>query len=169
MDLYTIYECQGRLDDLHIAFVGDLKYGRTVHSLSQACAAYNTKYYFVSPDILKMPEYICDYLSSKGMNYSIHSNINEIIDQVDILYITRLQKERFDEAEFKQIQGKYSLTAEMLREVKPNMRVMHPLPRVDEIEVAVDRTKHAYYFEQAENGLYVREALLALILNKELF
>ncbi len=168
LDLYTIRECQGRLTDLNIAFVGDLKYGRTVHSLAQACATYNTNYFFVSPEMLMMPDNVCDTLTRHGANYTIHRDINEVLDKVDIIYMTRMQKERFDEAEFKHLMNQYSLTADMLQSAKPNMRIMHPLPRVDEIDVDVDATPHAYYFEQAENGLYVRQAMLSLMLNKEL-
>ncbi|SMF28240.1 aspartate carbamoyltransferase [Pseudogulbenkiania subflava] len=166
LDLFTIKESQGRLENLALAFVGDLKYGRTVHSLTQALSLFNCHFYFVAPEVLAMPDYICEELDERGISYTLASSLEEVIPQVDILYMTRIQRERFDEAEFKQIQGQYILKAEMLNHARPNMKVMHPLPRVDEIEVAVDDTPHAYYFEQARNGVFARQALLALVLNE---
>jgi len=166
LDLFTIKETQGTLEELAIAFVGDLKYGRTVHSLTQALSLFNCRFYFVAPEALAMPDYICEELDEKGIPYTLVSSLEEVIPQVDVLYMTRVQRERFDEAEFKKIQGKFVLRAEMLKHARPNLKILHPLPRVDEIETDVDATPHAYYFQQAQNGVYAREALLALVLNQ---
>ncbi|HIF9350847.1 TPA: aspartate carbamoyltransferase [Photobacterium damselae] len=169
LDLFTIQETQGRLDDISIAFVGDLKYGRTVHSLTQALSKFNNvRFYFIAPEVLAMPEYICEELEDAGITYSLHSNIEEVLPELDILYMTRVQKERFDESEYAHIKSAFVLNAKMLEEARPNMKVMHPLPRIDEITTDVDKTPHAYYFQQAENGVYARQALLALVLNEQL-
>ncbi|HIF9546921.1 TPA: aspartate carbamoyltransferase [Photobacterium damselae] len=169
LDLFTIQETQGRLDDISIAFVGDLKYGRTVHSLTQALSKFNNvRFYFIAPEVLAMPEYICEELDDTGITYSLHSNIEEVLPELDILYMTRVQKERFDESEYAHIKSAFVLNAKMLEEARPNMKVMHPLPRIDEITTDVDKTPHAYYFQQAENGVYARQALLALVLNEQL-
>ncbi|HIF9353533.1 TPA: aspartate carbamoyltransferase [Photobacterium damselae] len=169
LDLFTIQETQGRLDDISIAFVGDLKYGRTVHSLTQALSKFNNvRFYFIAPEVLAMPEYICEELDDAGITYSLHSNIEEVLPELDILYMTRVQKERFDESEYAHIKSAFVLNAKMLEEARPNMKVMHPLPRIDEITTDVDKTPHAYYFQQAENGVYARQALLALVLNEQL-
>lgn len=166
LDLFTIKETQGTLEGLTVAFVGDLKYGRTVHSLTQALSLFNCHFYFVAPEALAMPDYICEELDEKGVSYTLVSSLEEVIPQVDILYMTRVQRERFDEAEFKKIQGKFILRAEMLKHARTNLKILHPLPRVDEIETDVDATPHAYYFQQAQNGVYARQALLALVLNQ---
>lgn len=166
LDLFTIQETQGRLQGLSVAFVGDLKYGRTVHSLAQALSLFGARFFFVAPEQLAMPDYLCEELDDKGIEYTIVSSLEEVIPHVDILYMTRVQRERFDEAEFKTIQGKYVLRAEMLEGARPTMKILHPLPRVDEIATDVDATPHAYYFEQARNGVYARQALLALVLNE---
>lgn len=169
LDLYTIFETQGRLDNLNIAFVGDLKYGRTVHSLTQALSKFNNiNFFFISPEILAMPDYICEELDQAGINYSLHATMEEVIPELDILYMTRVQKERLDESEYVHMKAAYILTAAMLADAPDNLKVLHPLPRIDEITVDVDKTKHAYYFQQAENGVYAREALLALVLNEQL-
>ncbi len=164
LDLFTIRECQDKLDSLHVALIGDLKYGRTCHSLVEALARFGARLYFVSPESLAMPQTICDKLKLAGAKFSFHRDLSEIVDRVDILYMTRIQKERFGGGE---VQGDLSgcmLNAEKLKNAKPSMRVMHPLPRVDEISTDVDKTDHAYYFQQAENGLYVRQAILKLLL-----
>ena len=166
LDLFTLRETQGTLENLTVAFVGDLKYGRTVHSLVQALSLFNARFYFVSPEQLAMPDYLCEELNERGIQYTLADSLDDVIPQVDILYMTRVQRERFDEAEFKKIQGQYILKAEMLKNARTNMKVLHPLPRVDEIEVAVDATPHAYYFEQAKNGVFARQALLSLVLNE---
>ncbi|MFA6427140.1 MAG: aspartate carbamoyltransferase [Candidatus Magasanikbacteria bacterium] len=167
LDLFSILETQGTLENLHIAMVGDLKYGRTVHSLAQALKHFGARLYFVAPESLKMPSYIARELETSGIVVTEHERIEEIINAVDILYMTRIQAERFaDQMEYEKIKNVYVLTADMLENAKSNLRVMHPLPRVNEIHVNVDETPHAYYFEQAENGLYVRQALLGLVLGK---
>lgn len=167
LDLFTIYETQGRLDNLNIAFVGDLKYGRTVHSLAQALSLFNCKLFFIAPEALAMPDYILEELNEKGVSYSEHQSIEEVIDSLDILYMTRVQKERFDETEYQFIKSAFLLDAKMLENVHDNLRVLHPLPRVDEIHNNVDDTPYAYYFEQAKNGIYARQALLALLLTNQ--
>lgn len=169
LDLFSIYETQGTLDNLNVAFVGDLKYGRTVHSLTQALAKFNNvRFFFIAPEALAMPDYICEELEEAGIAFSMHSNIEEVVPKLDVLYMTRVQKERFDESEYAHIKSAFILTAATLSEARDNLKVLHPLPRVDEITTDVDKTKHAYYFEQAENGVYAREALLALVLNDTL-
>lgn len=169
LDLFTIYETQGHVDELKIAFVGDLKYGRTVHSLAEALCMYNNvRIYLVSPDSLAMPDYILKHLEAHNVKYSIHKTIEEVIPEVDILYMTRVQKERFDETEYQNLRSKYILSKSLLGEAKSNMKILHPLPRIDEITLDVDDTPHAYYFQQAANGVYARQALLALVLNKEI-
>jgi len=169
LDLYSIYETQGRLDDINVAFVGDLKYGRTVHSLTQALAKFNNvRFYFIAPEALAMPDYICEELEEAGIQYSLHTDIDSVVPELDILYMTRVQKERFDESEYAHIKSAYILSAETLKDARNNLKVLHPLPRVDEITVDVDKTPYAYYFQQAENGVYAREALLALVLNEAL-
>ncbi|MFA6486223.1 MAG: aspartate carbamoyltransferase [Candidatus Magasanikbacteria bacterium] len=167
LDLFSILETQKKLEGLNIALIGDLKYGRTTHSLAQALIHFNARLFFVAPDSLQMPDHICDELKAHGVKYTMHQKIEEVADKVDILYMTRIQGERFaDPMEYERIKNVFVLTADMLTGAKSNMRVMHPLPRVNEITTDVDNTKHAYYFEQAENGLYVRQALLALVLGK---
>ncbi|MGY2574901.1 aspartate carbamoyltransferase [Vibrio diazotrophicus] len=169
LDLFTLYETQGRLDNLNVAFVGDLKYGRTVHSLAQALAKFdNNRFFFVAPDALAMPDYICEELDEAGVEYSLHSDMESVIPELDILYMTRVQKERFDPSEYLHIKSAFVLTAAMLENARENMKVLHPLPRVDEITTDVDKTPHAYFFQQANNGVYAREALLALVLNESL-
>lgn len=163
IDLFSIQESQGRIDGLSIAWVGDLKNGRTVHSLVQACRHFGIRMYFVSPKTLTLPEAICEELKKHGVVFSFHREIEEIIDRVDILYMTRLQKERLKAFEDHNY-GNCVLTESMMVNVKDNMRVLHPLPRVDEIEKTIDKTPHAYYFEQAANGVPVRQALLKMVL-----
>jgi len=167
LDLFTIKECQKKLEGLDIAIAGDLKFGRTTHSLAQALQHFNVRLYFVAPDSLQMPDYICNELKKKKVKFSLHHKIEDIINKVDILYMTRIQGERFpDPMEYERVKNVFILRAKMLAKAKANLRVMHPLPRVNEIATDVDTTKHAYYFEQAENGLYVRQALLGLVLGK---
>ncbi|SHO54885.1 aspartate carbamoyltransferase [Vibrio quintilis] len=169
LDLFTISETQSQLDNLNIAFVGDLKYGRTVHSLTQALAKFkNNRFFFIAPDALAMPEYILEELDDAGIPFSLHTDMEEVIPQVDILYMTRVQKERFDESEYAHIRSAFILTAAHLKHARSNMKILHPLPRVDEITTDVDKTPHAYFFQQAENGVYAREALLSLVLNDTL-
>ena len=168
LDLISIFETQGRLENLNIVLVGDLKYGRTVHSLAQALSNWNNTFYFVAPPQLAMPDYITEELDEKGCAYHILDSFEEALNLADIVYMTRVQRERFDEQEFLKIQGLYVLKAAMLASVKDTMRIMHPLPRVDEIATDVDATRHAYYFEQAKNGVFARQAILSAVLNEEL-
>jgi len=165
LDLFTIYETQATLDNLNIAFVGDLKYGRTVHSLAQALSLFNCNFYFISPEALAMPDYIIEELNERNINFSLHCSIEEVVDDLDILYMTRVQKERFDETEYQHMKSAFLLNANMLDNVRDNLKVLHPLPRVDEINIDVDDTPYAYYFQQAQNGVYARQALLALLLS----
>ena len=165
LDLFSIAECQGRLEGLSVALVGDLKYGRTVHSLAQALGHFKPRFYFVAPQALAMPAYIEDSLSAAGIAFEYVDSLESVVPLVDILYMTRVQKERFDPTEYMHLASQFILRPEMLKGARHNMRVMHPLPRVDEIHPAVDRTDHAYYFQQAENGVYARQALLSLVMN----
>ncbi|MFM2485411.1 aspartate carbamoyltransferase [Celerinatantimonas yamalensis] len=164
LDLFTIYETQGSLEGLKVAFVGDLKYGRTVHSLAQALSLFGCQFYFVAPQALAMPDYLIDELREKGIACSFHQSIEEVVDELDILYMTRVQKERFDETEYQYLRSGFVLNTDMLANAKKNLKVLHPLPRIDEIDIAVDSNPHAYYFEQARNGVFARQALLALVL-----
>ncbi len=166
LDLVTVYETQGSLNGLKIAMCGDLKYGRTVHSLAQALKNFGCSFAFVSPPTLAMPGYCPGALGEAGAAWQILPDLETAIEWADILYMTRVQRERFDEQEFAKIQGKFNLTAAMLAGAKDNLRVLHPLPRVDEIHPDVDGTPYAYYFEQAQNGVYARMAMLALVLNE---
>ncbi|WP_417349563.1 aspartate carbamoyltransferase [Ferrimonas sp.] len=168
LDLFSIYETQGTLEGLKVAFVGDLKYGRTVHSLAQALSLFGCQFYFVAPDALRMPDYLCEELSDAGIQFTHLENLDQVMPELDVLYMTRVQKERFDPTEYQHMKSKYVLTAAMLKEVKDNLKILHPLPRIDEITTDVDDTPYAYYFEQAENGVYARQALLALVLKEEL-
>ncbi|MBW3004346.1 aspartate carbamoyltransferase [Candidatus Woesearchaeota archaeon] len=161
LDLYTIKKIHGSLFNLNVALVGDLKYGRTVHSLAQALNMFNCKIFLVSPQTLKMPDHVVEGLN----NYSEHEKIQDVLDKVDILYMTRIQRERFpDENEYQKVKNVYMLNAEMLKNVRPNMKVLHPLPRVNEIAKNVDAMPHSHYFEQAQNGVIVRMALLGMLL-----
>lgn len=165
LDLYTIQKSKGTLQNLHVAFVGDLKYGRTVHSLSEALVHFGATLSFVSPTSLKMPKKYLDELKSKGVKLNEYSDLKEILPTVDILYATRIQQERFvDPKEYEKVRGSYKIHPSMLKGVKKEMKIMHPLPRIDEIDTAVDSTPYAMYFEQAKNGIPVRQAVLALVL-----
>jgi aspartate carbamoyltransferase catalytic subunit len=165
LDMYSIRKTQGKLDNLQIAFVGDLKYGRTVHSLTFALCNFNATFHLVSPEELKLPSYVKRKIKENKLDYFQYTDMNDVIPQVDILYMTRIQKERFsDPIEYEKVRNAYILRNEMLQGAKKNMRVLHPLPRVNEIEMDVDSNPMAYYFRQAQNGVFVRQALLASIL-----
>jgi aspartate carbamoyltransferase catalytic subunit len=165
LDLYSIRKTQGTLEDLHITFVGDLKYGRTVHSLVIALCNFNATFHLVSPEELKLPSYIKRHIKERKLKYLQYTELNEAIPQSDILYMTRVQKERFsDPIEYEKVKNAYILRNAMLGEAKENMKVLHPLPRVNEINEDVDSNSKAYYFQQAQNGVYVRQALLTSIL-----
>lgn len=165
LDLYTIRQTQGRIDDISINMVGDLKYGRTVHSLLQALSHFSPKFTFTAPDELKMPDEYKEFLDKKHIPYTETTDLSNSINDVDILYMTRVQQERFlDAMEYEKVKNVYRLTAEMLSNVRPNMKILHPLPRVNEIALDVDDTPYAYYFQQAGNGMYVRMAIIAYLL-----
>lgn len=168
IDLFSIRECQGKLDELSIALVGDLRYGRTIHSLVQACELYNIRLFLVSPESLTLSDSMCDYLKHKSVRFSFHKSLKEIIHKVDVVYMTRIQKERIPKVEYSASMQQLRLTKDMLADAKPSMRVLHPLPRVNELDTEIDKTPFAYYFEQAANGVFVRQAILSLILNREL-
>lgn len=161
LDLYSIYKTQGRLDNLNIYLVGDLKYGRTVHSLIMAMRHFNPTFHFVAPRELAMPEEYKLYCREHGIRYQEHTAFNEkVIADADILYMTRVQKERFsDLMEYERVKNIYILRNSMLASAKPNMKILHPLPRVNEIAYDVDANLHAYYIQQAKNGLFAREAI----------
>ncbi|MBR6541483.1 MAG: aspartate carbamoyltransferase [Bacteroidales bacterium] len=165
LDLYTIRQTQGKLTDININMVGDLKYGRTVHSLLQAMSHFSPKFTFTAPDELKMPDEYKDFLDRKGIPYKEETAMEGNINDCDILYMTRVQQERFtDPMEYEKVKNTYSLTASMLKDAKPNMKILHPLPRVTEISQDVDDTPFAYFFKQAENGVYIRMAIIAYLL-----
>lgn len=164
LDLFTIKEKFNKIDNLNIGLFGDLKYGRTVHSLSMALANYNVNLYLISPELLQMPEYYKSYLKKSNIKYVEYENLNEIGKQLDILYVTRLQRERFgDPQEYEKMSGSYRVTEETLHSLSEHTKIMHPLPRVDEITTQVDNYDNAIYFEQAHNGVFVRQALLGLV------
>ena len=161
LDLYSIYKTQGTLDNLNIYLVGDLKYGRTVHSLITAMRHFNPTFHFVAPNELAMPQEYKMYCHQHGINYVEHTEFNEqVISDADIIYMTRVQKERFsDLMEYERVKNVYILHRDMLKLTKDNMKILHPLPRVNEIAYDVDDDPHAYYIQQAGNGLYAREAI----------
>lgn len=165
LDLYTIKQTQGKLDHLCVNMVGDLKYGRTVHSLLQAMSYFSPNFIFTAPDELKMPEEYKEFLSHRKIPFKETRELNDGLNEADILYMTRVQRERFtDPIEYEKVKNCYRLTADMLGGCKKNMRILHPLPRVSEIAQDVDDTPHAYYFKQAENGMYVRMAIISYLL-----
>ncbi|MBQ2073608.1 MAG: aspartate carbamoyltransferase [Bacteroidaceae bacterium] len=166
LDLYTINQTQGRLDDLNIYMVGDLKYGRTVHSLLMAMRHFNPTFHFIAPDELAMPDIYKRYCEEYGIRYVEHQDFTaDTISDADILYMTRVQKERFvDLDEYERVKDRYLLKRDMLKKARPNMKILHPLPRVNEIEYSIDETQYAYYFQQARNGLYARQALICDVL-----
>jgi aspartate carbamoyltransferase catalytic subunit len=165
LDLYSIRKTQGTLDNLDIVFVGDLKYGRTVHSLVIAMTNFNCRFHLVSPPELKLPSSVKMHIKEKKLEYFQYTDLSEVMPKADIIYMTRIQKERFlDPIDYEKVKNSYILHRSLLANTKPNMKVLHPLPRVNEINVDVDDLPQAYYFQQALNGLYVRQALLKLIL-----
>ncbi|MBP3349510.1 MAG: aspartate carbamoyltransferase [Bacteroidaceae bacterium] len=166
LDLYSIYKTQGTLENLNITMVGDLKYGRTVHSLLQAMSHFNPTFHFVAPDELKMPQEYKMFCDEHNIPYYEHREFSEeVINQADILYMTRVQRERFtDLMEYERVKDVYILHNSMLAHSKPNLRVLHPLPRVNEIAYDVDDNPKAYYFQQAKNGLFARQAIICKVL-----
>jgi len=165
LDLFSIMKTQGTLENLHIALVGDLKYGRTIHSLVQAMSNFNATFYLVSPEELRTPPSIIQNIKDANLKYYEMTSLEEAIPLADVLYMTRVQRERFaDPLEYEKVKNSYVLKNNMLADSKSNLKVMHPLPRVNEISIDVDANEKAYYFQQALNGVYMREALLARIL-----
>lgn len=166
LDLYSIIKTQGRLDNINIFMVGDLKYGRTVHSLLQALSVFdNPIFNFIAPPELAMPEEYKRFLTNKGIKFFEHSEFNDIISEADIIYMTRVQKERFnDPMEYEKVKNVYILKNSMLDNTKSTMRILHPLPRVNEIDTDVDSNPKAYYFEQALNGVFTRQAIISHIM-----
>ena len=166
LDLYSIYKTQGTLENLNIYLVGDLKYGRTVHSLIMAMRHFNPTFHFIAPEELAMPEEYKLYCKQHGIKYVEHTDFNEdIIAGADIIYMTRVQKERFsDLMEYERVKNVYILKNDMLVKARKNMKILHPLPRVNEIAYDVDESPYAYYIQQAQNGLYAREAIICDVL-----
>lgn len=167
LDLYSFKKTQGKLDNLSIAILGDLKFGRTVHSLVYGLSHFSPKLYLVSPTHLRMPENIKYDLTKKGIDFEEKTEIIPLIEKLDIMYVTRIQKERFaDFEEFEKVKDSYQITSKVLKNVKSNFKIMHPLPRVNEITTDIDNTPYAYYFEQAKNGIYMRQAIISYFLGK---
>ena len=166
LDLYSIYKTQGTLENLNIYLVGDLKYGRTVHSLIMAMRHFNPIFHFIAPEELAMPEEYKLYCKQHSIKYVEHTDFNEdIIAGADIIYMTRVQKERFsDLMEYERVKNVYILKNDMLVKARKNMKILHPLPRVNEIAYDVDESPYAYYIQQAQNGLYAREAIICDVL-----
>ncbi|HYT01022.1 MAG TPA: aspartate carbamoyltransferase [Thermoplasmata archaeon] len=165
LDLYTIWDEKGTFEGQNVALVGDLKYGRTVHSLTYALAELGSHLIFVSPETLEMPREILEHVKERGLSFRVAHRLEDVIRDADVVYATRIQKERFpDPQEYEKVAGSYRIEVDMLRDAKRDLIIMHPLPRTTEIAPEVDRTKHAVYFKQAFNGVPVRMALLDLIL-----
>lgn len=169
LDAYTIKRELGRLEDLNVALIGDLLFGRTVHSLTRLLSQNpNLSFRFVSPKLLRLPEEIREELDAAGISYSEHESLDEVIGEVDLLYVTRVQKERFtDLDDYERLKNYYIITPDVLRSAQEHTIVMHPFPRVGEITIEVDEDPRAAYFRQVQNGLYVRMAILAGVLGKE--
>lgn len=169
LDLFTIQQEKGSIDGMNVVILGDLKYGRTVHSLAEALTLFGAKLTFVAPAALQMPVETVNHVKSMGGSITCTTDINEVISEADVLYVTRIQRERFpDPAEYEKVAGMYRIDIDTLREAKKDLIVMHPLPRIDEIAPEVDSTPHARYFQQAFNGIPVRMALLAALLGGKL-
>lgn len=166
VDLFTIQECQSQLDGLAVALMGDLKYGRAIHSFVQTCMRYDIRLFLVSPPHLALPESLCNALKNAGVRFSFHQSIEEVIGKVDIVYMSRIQHERFGTIAQGQVSQDYVMTTRLLEKARPNLKILHPLPRLNEIESEVDQSPHAHYFQQAANGVYVRQAILTLLLNE---
>ena len=166
LDLYSIYKTQGTLENLNIYLVGDLKYGRRVHSLIMALRHFNPTLHFIAPEELSLPNEYKDFCKENNIKFEEHNDFNaDVISNADILYMTRVQRERFtDPMEYERVKDVYILRASMLEKARENMKILHPLPRVNEIDYDVDNDPHAYYFEQARNGLYARQAIICDVL-----
>ncbi len=167
LDLYTIMKEKGKLDNLTIGFCGDLKYGRTVHSLAVALMNFNVKMFFIAPASLQMPPEYLEELEAAKIKYTQVKDLDKALPHLDILYMTRIQKERFpDPLEYEKVKGVYQIGLEIVDKSKKDLKILHPLPRVGEIKPELDETRNAVYFQQAGNGVYVRKALLALVTGK---
>jgi aspartate carbamoyltransferase catalytic subunit len=167
LDLFTIREELGRIDGLKIAMVGDLRYGRTVHSLTKLLIQYDVQLRFVSPEILRLPLKIMNTVIDSGIPVRETHDVVDVIEDADVLYVTRVQKERFsDLSQYEEVKDHYEITPELMTRAKEKMVIMHPLPRVGEIHYAVDSDPRAAYFRQVRNGLYIRMALLAAVLGR---
>lgn len=167
VDLYAIKKAKDDIENLSVGFLGDLKYGRTAHSLAYALAHFNTDMYFISPPSLRMPKDYIEELEIRNVSYQEVESISEVSEELDILYCTRIQKERFAEpVEYEKVRGLYKLSKSVMDElkVKDDLKILHPLPRVDEMDESLDATEYAMYFQQAHGGIPVREALLASVL-----
>lgn len=167
LDIFTIVQELERLDGLRVAMVGDLKYGRTVHSLTKLLSNYNVEFVFVNPDILPMPADVLQVVQDKGLHFQQTTDVHAVIKDVDVLYVTRVQKERFtDMAQYDRVKDHYVVDEELMTHAKERMVVMHPLPRLNEISYAIDNDPRAAYFRQMRNGMFIRMALLAAVLGK---
>jgi len=170
LDLYTIQKTCGEIDNLKIGFIGDLRYSRTIHSLAEALSLFDLhKMYFISPEALKAPEYLLEELKEHEVQYHQFDKPDAILSELDVLYCTRIQEERFaDRLEFEQVKSCYRIKKKLLEKcgAKESLKIMHPLPRVDELDTDIDSSQHAVYFQQAKNGVPVRQALLAMVLDK---
>ena len=168
LDLYSILKTQGTLENLNICLVGDLKYGRTVHSLIMAMSHFNPTFKFIAPDELKMPDEYKVFCKNHGIKYTESTDLHDNFNDADILYMTRVQRERFqDLMEYERVKNVYTLKNEMLEHSKSSLKILHPLPRVTEIDPDVDSNEKAYYFQQAQNGLYVRQAIVSKVLQQQ--
>lgn len=168
LDMYSIKKTQKKLEDLNILLVGDLKYGRTVHSLLMAMSYFNPTFHFVAPEELRMPAEYRIFLDNRKIKYTEHIDFTDVIAEADIVYMTRVQKERFlDPIEYEKTKNAYILRNNMLTHTKKNMRILHPLPRVSEISPDVDENEKAYYFTQALNGVFTRQAIITSIMGFE--
>ncbi len=169
LDLYSILKTQGTLENLKICLVGDLKYGRTVHSLIMAMSHFHPTFTFIAPNELKMPDEYKVFCQKNNIQFTEESELTDNFNDADILYMTRVQKERFlDLIEYERVKNVYTLKNNMLANSKPSLRILHPLPRVNEIDPDVDSNEKAYYFKQAQNGLYVRQAIVSKVLEQNL-
>ena len=167
LDLYTIESELGTIDGLHVAMVGDLRYGRTVHSLARLLCEYDVQMTFVSPELLRMPLDVLNEVKAHNLPVEETYDVHDVIADVDVLYVTRVQRERFaDQSQYDAVKDYYVITPELMEQAKEKMTVMHPLPRVSEISYAIDKDPRAAYFRQMENGMYIRMALLAAVLGK---
>ncbi|HDD26885.1 MAG TPA: aspartate carbamoyltransferase [Acidilobales archaeon] len=164
LDIYTILKEKGSIDGLNIALVGDLKHARTMHSLAYALSNFKVKLYLVSPEVLRMPKEITDYLKEKGIEFHEVDELSSVISDIDVLYTVRVQKERFPSIEeYEKVKGSYIVTPKLLDKAKSDLIILHPLPRTIELPTEIDKLPYAKYFNQVKNGVYVRAALLALI------